>query len=381
MNRVVSPVAVVVLLAIGLAILPALGLPYGRLDWIAFSQAYTPLENLALNRPAVASTYDYRYPPHLAVDGNLDTAWESSPHYRQWFYVLLDQPQWVNQVIIEWGAGYATHYRISVLVGGPYGYWQPVTDEVAGDGSEDFVSFPAVYGTAVAISMYGRAADAYNFSIREFEVFYFPDDAQVDNLAAGKPAYASTYQSGYEAGNATDADMATSWRPDVAIEPNVSSIYVDLGDTYTVAQVDLYWGDAYPARYRLYAWTFVWTGWTGYWAWWPLYNGSSAGGQDSATFRPTSTRYVRLVAYSQAGQGVDLKEFEVYSGPSVPGGGVPPGANYLTPDAPTEAGGDVLRDLVPPGWEKSPAWRQAPSKDGVPVPELIPLESIRSAGQ
>jgi len=376
MNRIASPIAVVVLLAAGLLMLPVLGLPYGRLDWTVYSQAYSALENLALNRPAAASTYDFRYPPSLAVDGDVETAWESSPGYRQWFYVILDSPQWVNQIVVNWGPGYATHYRISVLVGGYYGYWQPVTDEVAGDGDLDLVSFPPIQSDAVAISMYGRAPDAFNFTIREFEVYYLSDGTQAsENLAAGKPAYATTYQSDYDPGNATDAEMTTSWRPDPAIDFDMSSIYVDLGDTYDVAQVDLYWGDAYADQYQLYAWTFVWTGWTGYWAWWPIYDGSSAGGgQDTATFQSISTRYVRLVAFGQAGQAIDLKEFEVYSGPSMPSGeGSTPSASYLTPDAVREAGKDVLQDFVPSGWEKSPAWQQTPSQGGVSVPELVPL--------
>ncbi|MFQ5340824.1 MAG: discoidin domain-containing protein [Anaerolineae bacterium] len=376
MKRIVSPVLILVLLVIALAMLPAVGLPYGPLDWVAFSQGYGSLENLALNRPSAASTYDFRYPPSFAVDGDPETAWESSPYYRQWLYVILDGPQWVNQVAVNWGAGYATHYRISVLVGGYYGYWQPVADEVAGDGDLDFVSFSAIYGDAVAISMYGPAPDALNFSIREFEVYYFPDETQgSENLAAGKPAYATSYQSGYEPANATDVDTTTSWRPDPAIDFGVSSFYVDLGDTYDVTQVDLYWGDAYADRYRLFAWTFVWTGWTGYWAWWPLYEGTSSGGQDTASFQPISTRYVRLVAFSQTGQQeVDLQEIEVYSGQGSPAGSTTTNS-YLTPDAATEAGADVLRDLTPPGWEKSPAWQRTPSEDGIPVPDLAPDQS------
>lgn len=385
MNKTVSSLIAAGLLVIGLAMLPAVGLPYGHFDWTVYSQAYGVLENLALNRPAFATTYLFDHPPSYAVDGDLDTTWESSPHHQQWLYVILDKPQWVNQVVINWGEGYATRYRISVVVDGRYGHWwQPVYDETSGGGDLDFVSFPNIYGSAVAISMFRRAPDAFNFSIREFEVFYLPEETQEsENLAAGKSAYATSYQSGYEPSQGTDADMSTSWRPDPSIDPQVSSIYVDLDETYDVSQVDLYWGETYPDRYRLYAWTFVWSGWHGYWAWWPIHEGSSTGGQNTSTFSPISTRYVRLVAYSEAGHGVDLKEFEVYSGPreEPSDGNAPPSTGYLTPDTAKEGVEGVLRDLVPPGWEESPAWRQTPSEEGVPVPELLPPKSVPSIDQ
>jgi hypothetical protein len=376
MNRVVPLISVVGILAIGLAMVPALGLPYGHFDWIVLSQEYERIDNLALNRPAIASTYRAGHPPSFAVDGNEDTTWESYSRYREWLYVILDRPQRVNGILVNWGAGYATRYRIGVLVGDYPEYWQPVYDETSGDGELDFVTFPSTYGRAVVIDMFGAPQSTPYFSIREFEVFYFPEDTdESGNLAGGRPTYATTYQPGYEPANATDADLSTSWRPDPRMDAYATSIFVDLGDTYDVARVNLHWGDLRANWYRLYAWTFVWSGPFGQWAWWPIYSGSSSGGEDTATFQPISTRYVRLVAYNDAGQGFDVKEFEVYSDAQAsPGDSDTPSAHDLTPDMAKEGAEGVLRDLVPPGWEHTPEWQHiTPSKGEISVPELLPL--------
>lgn len=382
MERSLSPFLVAGLLLIGLAMLPAVGLPYGQFDWVAFSQGYGGVENLALDRPAVASSYLAGSPPSYAVDGDLDTAWESFSYDQEWLYVVLDKPQWVNQVVVNWGEeNYALRYRISVLTGSGGGrYWQPVHDELDANGGVDFVNFGAVYGDAVAISMYGRPSGISRFSVREFEVYYLPTTPQESiNLAAGRIAHATSYLSGYGPVHVTDQDLSTGWRPNFFYDPYAPSIYIDLEDMYDVTQVDLYWGEEYPSQYGLYAWTFVWYRWYGYWAWWPVHTGDTIGDHDTATFGPINTRYIRLVAYRYAGEGVDLREFEIYgdAGPP-PEDGDPASARYLTPEMTTDAIQDALHDLVPPGWKDSPAWHQVPLKEGIPAPETLPMKSLPS---
>lgn len=384
MKRSVSPFIVVGLFVIGLAMWAAVGLPYGDFDWVAFSQGYGGAENLALDQPVVASSYLAEHPAFYAADGDLDTAWESYSYNREWLYVHFTEPQPVNTVVVNWGPAFAYRYRISILTGSyDYQYWQPVHDETSGDGGVDVVSFAETYAYAVAISMFDHVPGYSNFSIREFEVYYLGTGPQQENnFAAGVPAYATSYLSGYEPSFVTDVDTTTSWRPDPLVDPYQASVYVDLGETYDVSQVDLYWGDLYPYQYRVYVWAFVWSGYYGYWAWWPVYEAESSGGHNTAAFSgPISTRYVRVTAYKEAGQTVDLQEFEVYGAQPPAGESSSSAGNYLTPQMVEESAKEALRDFVPPGWKDSPALYRQPGKEGVPAPEPVPLKAVPSLKQ
>ena len=126
------------------------------------------------------------------------------------------------------------------------------------------------------------------------------------NLALGRPAVASTTQSGYPAANATDGNPSSRWASQYS---NNEWIYVDLGSVYTIDRVVLRWEAAYGRGYTIQvssdasSWSDVYSTTTG------------NGGVDDLTLAaPVSGRYVRLLG-TQRGTvyGYSLWEFEVYA--------------------------------------------------------------------
>jgi hypothetical protein len=362
------------LVVLGAVLLSAAGLPYGRFDWVANAQPYGP-PNLALNERAVASSWLQNHPPSWAVDGDPDTSWMSTPYYshQQWFYVVLDRYQPVSEIVIDWpDDGYARYYQVSVLrriQGGQY--WQAVNLENAGDGGVDTIDFPAISTVAVLVQMWGRPFESNSFGIDELQVFYIPTGPQgPTNLAAGKPTYATSYRADHLPQYATDADLATSWQP-LATGRTSPAIYVDLGDTYDVSEADIYWLGASSVDYRLYVWTFVWYGWYGRWTWYPVYAGSATGDVSTATFRAINARYVLLQVRGSTDFGVS--EFEVYARQATSAAA----DKFAAPQAIGPAD-QQLPELVPPGWEDTPLWRQSPTQSKDAVPELVPADKAPS---
>lgn len=350
----------------------AAGLPYGSLDWMASAQPYTPPPNLALNQRAVASTSLQDHPPSRAVDGMDDTTWRSYPYssYQQWIYVFFGEYRPVDQVVIDWAeTGYARNYQVYALQrSGPYQFWQALHLENSGNGGEDVINFAPVSTAAILVTMWGRPFQSNSFAIDELEAYLYAAGPQgPDNLAAFQPAWASSYRSGHPPENATDTDYTTSWQPR-ATSFGAPAIAVDLGNQYPVRSVDIHLGDS-ASNYRVYIWTFVWYGWTGRWAWYPVASGNAAANAiTTATFGPMDTRYV---AVGFGNRDVMVNEIEVY-GQQQPQAGTDA---LVTPQDVWPADQEVP-DLVPPGWEDTPEWRQAPFQDKLQVPELVPADKL-----
>jgi hypothetical protein len=71
--------------------------------------------NLALNKPATASSVQSPYTANLAVDGNTTTRWGAAfTGDPQWIYVDLGATNTVNRVVLIWEAAYADQYQIQV---------------------------------------------------------------------------------------------------------------------------------------------------------------------------------------------------------------------------------------------------------------------------
>jgi len=124
-----------------------------------------------------------------------------------------------------------------------------------------------------------------------------------DNLAIGKPIYASSVGDGLEAVNANDGNKSSRWSSSYA---NDQWIYIDLEEQMEFSQVVLYWEAAYGKEYKIQVsndaneWTDVY------------YTNSSDGGTDLINFEPVSARYVRMYGISRGtGWGFSLFEFEI----------------------------------------------------------------------
>ncbi|MGL1900895.1 MAG: tandem-95 repeat protein [Fibrobacterales bacterium] len=175
------------------------------------------------------------------------------------------------------------------------------------------------------------------------------------DIAQGKPAFASSTESGYPASNAFDNnDFGNSrWSSDFS---DPQWIYVDLQQEYELTAVNLLWEAAYGRDYRIQVsddaqnWTTIYTK-----SW-------GNGGTDNITLSGTG-RYVRLYGTARGTEwGYSLFSFRVYGNPlaeysltasSTSGGSIDPEgvttvlsgsdqAFTITPDA----GYDVVSLLV-----------------------------------
>jgi acyl-homoserine lactone acylase PvdQ len=131
----------------------------------------------------------------------------------------------------------------------------------------------------------------------------------VTNLAVGRTATASSYQSGitgsFPASKAVDGGGTTRWASNWS---DAEWIRVDLGSAQQVGRAVLRWEAAYGRQYKIdvstdgSTWKTVATVTDG------------AGGADAVGFTPTTARYVRMTGVQRGTQyGYSLYEFEVYA--------------------------------------------------------------------
>ena len=111
--------------------------------------------NLALDRPATASSSNGTYPPGNAVDGSTSTHWRSgsvSSTTVVWWRVDLGATYNINNVIINWRTNYyARKYTVQVSLTGDG--WMTVYTDNPGNGGIDNVSFVPQTGRYVRIRM------------------------------------------------------------------------------------------------------------------------------------------------------------------------------------------------------------------------------------
>ncbi|MWC30632.1 carbohydrate-binding protein [Paenibacillus sp. MMS18-CY102] len=142
-----------------------------NLNWLNFTSAGTipPVSgNLALNKPAFASSTEGAMSAAGAVDGNSGTRWSSLFADPQWIYVDLGSTTAINRVKLNWEAAYGKAYQLQVS--NDAAVWTNVYSTVAGDGGIDDVTFSAA--TARYVRIYGtQRGTAYGYSLWDFEVY------------------------------------------------------------------------------------------------------------------------------------------------------------------------------------------------------------------
>jgi beta-glucosidase len=127
-----------------------------------------PLENLALNKAATASSIEG---PGLeaskAVDGDMGTRWSSAFSDPQWIYVDLGAIYHIDEVVLNWETAYAKQYflQISDSASG----WNNIWQETNGDGGIDRIHVSA---NGRFLRMLGtERATAWGYSLYEIEVY------------------------------------------------------------------------------------------------------------------------------------------------------------------------------------------------------------------
>jgi hypothetical protein len=257
--------------------------------------------NLALHKPAVASTSYTGLPATNVTDGNLNSRWSSQFSDSEWIYVDLGSVYTINRVVLRWEVAYGRGYKIRVSSNASS--WSDVYTTAAGDGGVDDISLSSPASCRYIRMLGTQRATVYGYSLYELEVYA---GTAAPNLALGKVAAASTSYPGLPASNATDGNTASRWSSQFT---DNEWLYVDLGSVYTIRQVVLRWETAYGRGYRLQvstntsSWSDVFSTTTG------------DGGVDDITLAtPVSCRYVRLLGTQRATvYGYSLWEFEVYA--------------------------------------------------------------------
>ncbi len=160
--------------------------------------AVNPNINLALQKPATASSHSSNYTPANAVDGKTTTHWRSgsvSSSTVVWLRVDLQSSQSIGRVVVNWnGSYYAKRYQIQVSSDNVN--WNTVYADNSGNGGIDNVSFTAVVARYVRVYMTRNNKSTER--IYEFEV-YAPTGAlarfvDTNTTAPNSPAALALYQ-------------------------------------------------------------------------------------------------------------------------------------------------------------------------------------------
>ena len=124
--------------------------------------------NLALNRPATASSSQAGLTAGMAVDGNTGTRWSSDATDAQWIYVDLGSTQTIKRVVLNWEAAYGKNYQIQTSADAAN--WTTIYTTTTGDGGIDDIV--GITGSGRYVRMNGTLrGTVYGYSLWEFSIY------------------------------------------------------------------------------------------------------------------------------------------------------------------------------------------------------------------
>ncbi len=127
--------------------------------------------NLALNKPATASSTNGSNSPGRSVDGSTSTYWRSgslSSNTVAWLRVELQSAQNIGRVVVKWnGSYYAKRYQIQTS--NDDANWTAVHSDNSGNGGVDNVSFTAT--GARYVRLYITRNNKSSERANEFEIY------------------------------------------------------------------------------------------------------------------------------------------------------------------------------------------------------------------
>ena len=134
-------------------------------------QVFGTPRNLALGKPATASSTDSTFPANLSVDGNIYTRWSSVFSDPQWLQVDLGAIYNINEVILNWEAAYGKSFQIQVSNNGST--WTSIYSTTTGTGGNQDLT--GLSGSGRYVRMLGtQRGTIYGYSLYEFQVFGTP---------------------------------------------------------------------------------------------------------------------------------------------------------------------------------------------------------------
>jgi len=134
-----------------------------------------PTVNLALNKPAAASSTDGSNSASRAVDGDIDTYWRSasvsSSTPMAWLRIDLQSPQEVGRAIVKWRSSYyAKSYELQISNDDVS--WQTVYTTSAGASGDQGFVFAQAVARYVRLNLTQNNSSSYR--INEWEIYSGP---------------------------------------------------------------------------------------------------------------------------------------------------------------------------------------------------------------
>ncbi len=194
------------------------------------TDSYYKNVNLALNKDAYTSAGDAAQ----AVDGNIDSRWESAFEDDQYIYVDLGRNYRLDQVNLIWEAAYASAYTIDVSADGTN--WTTVYTESAGNGETDSILLSDVTGRYVRMQGVTRST-GYGYSLWELQVY------------GGIPA--SKGEPDVPSSEETSTETEEPSKPEVITPSKVTGVKA----VYENGQIKVTWDNNGAAQYRVMRFT------------------------------------------------------------------------------------------------------------------------------
>ena len=277
-----------------------------------------------------------KFPPSATIDGNYDEAsrWGTNNDGKgtteRWLQLNLGEERTITGFKVFWEKTNIQTYYIETSTNGTDWTQQVFVESADGTLEPEHQLAEAVTAQYVRlrVTKYGEAVSHwYNVGVREFEVYgHMPEDAGSDvvklpegtNIARqnGVIASATNVESGtsFTADKARDGDKTSKssrWATDIGVKN--PTITYNLGNTYMVGSVILYWESNNPDKW------YVQTSMDGeQWTTQKTFEGKLTSGAPIQTVNfdaPVEARYVRVWVEkysSTTWNNVAMYEFEVY---------------------------------------------------------------------
>jgi hypothetical protein len=288
--------------------------------------------NLALSKPnnqgsiataSATTTENNTYVVSNVNDGNHATRWASQRQENQSLVIDLGSIQDIDRIRISWEAAYGVDFQLQVSdvsTFAPYSIVQTVTGNApTARNTNTTPQYVNEYSNLHARGRYVRMVGTqrrsfggtyYGYSIWEFEVFSFSNDAN-KNLAFKQLASASNSESNdLGPSNAFDGDPDTRWSTRGS---EFQSLVIDLGVTTSVARAYVSWENFYAVDFELQTSASEADKNANRWTTFATYSNNQAYYNEVAV--TASGRYFRVFAKKGFG-GFSIYEFALFTGPA-----------------------------------------------------------------
>ncbi|MBN1349995.1 discoidin domain-containing protein [candidate division KSB1 bacterium] len=128
---------------------------------------WSPYVNIALNKPASASSQGGGFEAGKTVDGNLTSCWASNYSDFEWIRIDLEEITTIERVVLNWEAAFGKVYELQVSDDAQH--WTTIFSQAAGKGGIEDIT---VSGEGRYIQMQGsQRGTQWGYSLYEFEVY------------------------------------------------------------------------------------------------------------------------------------------------------------------------------------------------------------------